>query len=180
MSLLYLIASLPFLNVDAAPVLSPSKFEELCRQQLGEAASAAAVALLRGEPTDHPLASAWSDAETILRNAVTRRRARLRGADGARWLRPTRGCDRQIEEGVEAAFEAGDPLKRERALDELRWRVADALAGPDPLSLGVVFAYAVKLAIAVRRASLDKARGQATFDKLAAFSPALSPPTPNS
>jgi len=175
MSVLYLLSSLPYLRAETPPVLSTCSFLDACRSQLSEVDANAVAALLEGRPTGHPLASAWSDAETILRNAVTRRRARLRGADGARWLRPTRGCDRQIEEGVEAAFEAGDPLKRERALDELRWRVADALAGPDPLSLGVVFAYAVKLAIAVRRASLDKARGQAAFDKLAAFSPALSP-----
>jgi hypothetical protein len=176
MGLIYLISSLPMLNPDAAPGVTPDAFLAACREQLGAADAEAAEALLTGRPLAHPFVTAWTDKETILRNAVARQRARVAGGEASRWLRPALGCDKRIEDGVEGAFQESDPLKKEKALDRLRWTLIEELQGYDPLSVRVIFAYAVKLALAARWASLDTARGQAAFDRLAALP---SPSTPN-
>ncbi|MDR2849565.1 MAG: DUF2764 family protein [Verrucomicrobiota bacterium] len=168
MSSLYLIASLPMLSLDAAPGVTPGAFLAACREQLGAADAEAAEALLAGRPLAHPFVEAWTDKEALLRNAAARQRARASGGDAARWLRPAQGCDTRIEAGVEEAFQEGDPLKREKALDRLRWTLLDELQGCDPLSVRVVFAYAAKLALAARRAALDPAKGSAVFDTLTA------------
>jgi hypothetical protein len=166
MSLLYLLPSLPMLRFDAAPGITPAKFVETCREQLGAVDAAAAEALLSGQPSDHPFVALWQDKEAILRNAVARERARLAGSDPARWTRPTRGCDSQIESEVEDAFLESDPLNRERELDKVRWLIADELQGPDPLTVRAVFAYAVKLAIVNRWGGLNAEKGRSTFDAL--------------
>ena len=166
MSLYYLLASLPMLKLDAAPGISTEKFVEACHEQLSEPDAAAAAALLRGEHSDHPFAAAWRDKDTILRNAIARERARAAGADAARWTRPAAGCDSQIENEVDEAFQEADPLRRERALDKVRWLIADELQGPDPLSVKVALAYALKLALATRWARFDTEQGRKTFDAL--------------
>jgi hypothetical protein len=67
---------------------------------------------------------------------------------------------------VEDAFDEPDPLRREKALDKIRWRVAEELQGPDPLDVRGVFAYAVKLALLARWAALTPEQGQTAFDRL--------------
>ena len=177
MSLIYLISSLPLLSFDAAPGMTPDRFVEACREQLGAADAAAAEALLRGEPSGHAFAAAWHDKETILRNAVARARARRAGAEVSRWERPARGCDSLIESLVEDAFQEPDPLTCEKALDRARWKIAEELQGPDPLDLKAVFAYAVKLAILSRWSALSAERGQQAFDRLTQVPIALNPET---
>jgi hypothetical protein len=164
MSLIYLLSSLPMLSLDAPPAIDPKTFVATCREQLDDSAVSAVEALLKGQSLPHPFVEAWNDKEAILRNAVARQRARAAGADAARWQRPTRGCDNQIEAGVDDAFEEPDPLAKEKSLDKVRWLIAEELQGPDPLSLNVAFAYAVKLAITSRWHALDAARGQQAFD----------------
>jgi len=166
MSLLYLLASLPMLNFDAAPALAPAQFLEACREQLGAADAATADALLRGEACSHPFAAAWKDKDTILRNAAARQRARRSGKEADRWLRPAQGCDCQIESLVEDAFQEPDPLKREKELDKIRWLITEGLQGTDPLDIKVVFTYALKLAVLSRWRALSPDQGRASFQKL--------------
>ncbi|MDD2455772.1 MAG: DUF2764 family protein [Kiritimatiellae bacterium] len=172
MSLIYLLSSLPMLKFGADPGITPTGFADVCREQLGAADARAAESLLNGEVSDHPFARAWQDRETILRNAVARHRARLSGADAARWLRHAQGCDSRIENLVEDAFQESDPLQREDELDRIRWTVADEMQGPDPLCKNAVFAYAVKLRVLTRRAERDTKTGTGHFEQLAEIRPA--------
>ncbi len=166
MSLYYLISSLPMLRFDAAPSFQPDAFVELCREQLGAADAGAVEALVRNTPSEHPFVVAWRNKETILRNAVARHRGRIAGLDPAHWLRPVSGCDAQIESFVEDTFQEGDPLEREKELDEARWAIAEDLQGYDPLDIKVVFAYAIKLVILSRWSALQAEHGRKAFDKL--------------
>jgi len=161
MSLVYLLASLPGLALDAPLPITPDPFLAACRDQLDAATAAAAAALLEDRPDVHPFVRAWRDKEAILRNAVAARRAARRAVDPAPWLRATEGCDLRIGHAVEAAFQLSDPLARERALDRLRWEVADELQGPDPMSEQAILAYAVRLRLAARWARLQKEAGRA-------------------
>ena len=175
MSLLYLIPSLPMLTFDAAPGITPAKFVETCREQLGAADAAVAEALLSAQTPDHPFVAGWQGKETVLRNAIARERARIAGQDVTRWLRPVPGCDSRIESEVEDAFQESDPLKREKELDKIRWRIADELQGIDPLVVEVVFAYAIKLAVLTRWAELNENKGRELFDALTKVPLSLNP-----
>ena len=166
MSLIYLLSSLPMLSFDAAPGITPAQFVEACRMELDPVDAATAEALLHGHPVDHASLVTWRNKEVLLRNAVARQRARIAGQDAARWTRPAQGCALWIENEVETAFQEADPLKRERALDKVRWMIADELQGFNPLSVEVIFAYAVRLALVTRWAGLNAEQGQQTFSTL--------------
>ena len=166
MGLFYLLPSLPMLGFDTQPGITPEAFLATCREQLSASDASAAEALLEGRAAEHPFVEAWLDKEAILRNAVARQRARVAGTEAARWQRHTCGCDMQIEVGVDDAFLEADPIKKEKALDKIRWVAAEELQGPDPLNVKAVFAYAVKLAILSRWQALSAARGQEAFETL--------------
>jgi hypothetical protein len=69
-----------------------------------------------------------------------------------------------VRDGVREAFEAPNPAVRERALDSLRWRLADELAATEPLGDAALVAHAVQLGIAWRWAGWDVDAGWATLE----------------
>ena len=111
----------------------------------------------------------WLDLDTQLRNAIAAERARLHGQDAARWRRPAEGCSLFWANRAAAAFQEKDPARRERLLDQVRWDAAGELTPPTaPLSAAAVFTYAIRLAIALRRAARDTAAGNDAFTRLTA------------
>lgn len=169
MNLSYFIPSLPLLSPGLAPGLSVGEFRSLCQAQLTAALAHAAEALLDGTDDEHPFVRAWRDRDAQIRNAVAAERARRRGLAPAETpSRPATGCDASIAPAVAAAFALPDPMRREEALDALRWRILDELQGVEPFSERVVLAYAVRLALCTRTAARDAGRGMDAFKALTA------------
>lgn len=163
MSLGYLLASLPMLFPDRAPAMTVEAFASACAGALAARDAAAAALLATGgaAPSDHPTVRAWRDLEAAIEVAIGRRRLARRGGVAGDFAPPeTSVCPVWLTRMVEAAFEsAPDPLAREDALLRVRWAAAESLGGFDPMGKGQVFAYAVKLRLASRRAALDATRG---------------------
>lgn len=169
MSLGYLLASLPMLSPDRAPAITAEAFRSACASALGARDAEAAAALLDGtaEAGDHPAVRAWRDLEAAIDGAIGRRRLALRGAAGGASFTPpeTSACPVWLTRAVDDAFTAAaDPLAREDALMRVRWTAAESLAGPDPLGRGRLFAYAVQLRLALRRAALSPEAGTARLE----------------
>lgn len=165
----YLIASLPALAFDAPPPCSMEAFLAQCRDQLGNAAADELAALANGvapqSPT--PIAQAWLDLDARLRNAAAAERARAAGRDASKWLRPASGCSIFWSARISAAFQEKDPAKRDRALDLARWDAAGELVPPHaPLSKAAAYAYAIRLAISIRRAAISQDAGNQVFNRL--------------
>ena len=158
----YLIASLPTLSLDTPPALTLEEFKETCRMQISPEDYAALESVLdiNSAPAgNNTFAAAWHARETQLRNAAARQRAHRRKQEAVEWLRAHPGFDTRIEEKVENACALPNPLEREKALDSLRWELLDELAGTNPFSTARLMAYAIKLQLAERRASLDPQLG---------------------
>ncbi len=168
MSLGYLLASLPMLFPDRAPTVTAEGFAAACASALPARDAEAAALLATGgrAPSDHPQVRAWRDLEAAIDGAVGRRRLARRGAAAGDFAPPeTAACPVWLTRMVDAAFEsAPDPLAREEALMRVRWAAAESLGGFDPMGRGQVFAYAAKLRLALRRASLDAACGAARLE----------------
>lgn len=158
----FLAASLPMLHRDAKPPFSAESLWERSREHLRPAHARTLRAVLDGISTPHPFAKALHEAETQLRNAVARQRARRLERDPAPHLRRAGGGYRvDIERAVEAAFNASvNPREREALLDGLRWNLAEEFAGFNPFSESFVFAYAVKLRILEKRARENPDKGR--------------------
>jgi len=174
MSYYFLAASLPGIKLDAKPALSLAAFRALCVVQLSASDERALGAVLGFEPmesVDHPFVKRWVALETQLRNASARLRAARRQQDAGSFLRPHTGFDVGVEDGVEDAFSQPNPMARERALDQIRWRVLDELAGTDPFGSSAVLAYGVKLQLAERWAGMDAEAGKVKIEAAMARKP---------
>ncbi len=158
----YLASMLPWLSLGTPPAISFDNLLRLCRVHLSDSDREALEELLRGAQADssHPFVRDWVRLETLVRNAICRHRAtRWPDADVTTFLRPRRDISLFIEKEVADAFAKPTPLDRERALDRLRWVLLDELAGFDPFGGPAILAYAIKLTLAERWASLHADRG---------------------
>lgn len=181
----YLLASLPTPQRDAAPDLSPADFLARCRGFVGEdrerdlawvlqgdttAVDAAVAGTADAPSTREPYAARdattrhWANLAELLDEAVIRARAGRARRDPAPDLGQPFGFRVDVAEAVAEAFAAADPGGRERALDDLRWRLADELAVAESDGFGALLARAVQLRLARRRAAFDREQGRAALD----------------
>jgi hypothetical protein len=188
----YLLASLPTPRLGAVPLIEPATFLERCRgfvsdvrwhdlaEVLGEAPDAErpedeSLATLDLDDEDHAAppepphprdaaTRAWADLAAQVEDAVTLRRASRARRDPRAALRRPTGFRFDVVEGVARAFERPHPGARERALDELRWRLADELSLAHPGEFGALLAHAAQLRLAWRWAQWSAEDGLSALE----------------
>lgn len=171
MNLEYFISSLPMLAYGQPSPITEKAFREACATGLdGKLASSVKVLLdsfdgaKPKEDVSSPWVSAWLEKDFQIRSVVARRRAARLGLQGREF--PAVVTDTRIEPAVNAAFDEINPLRREEAIDRLRWQLADEMQGYQPISENVVLAYAVKLKLILRFQSLNPELGKTKFSEL--------------
>lgn len=172
----YLLASLPTPRLDDPPALTPEAFMEACGRILSDARTRELASAFAppADPTEDvardvepplgPTARAWGERAGHLEDAVVRARSARTGRDPEGHLRHPGGYRVDVVEGVARAFDAPDPGVRERALDALRWRLADELAATEPAGFAALFARAVQLRLAARRTAWSVDAGWAALE----------------
>lgn len=177
----YLVASLPALSFDGPAPVAWDAFTAACREQLGAEDAAAVESLAAvergrggadgGAAKGHAVVAEWLEADAALRNAVAAERAKARGLDAAKWLRPTACCSLYWDGRVAAAYQERDAGRRDEMLDRVRWDAAGELTPcAAPLSTRAVFTYAIRLLIVLRRRAIERGAGNAALDRLTAAS----------
>lgn len=154
----YLLAGLPTPRLGVTPDLEPAAFLERCRGFVSEPRwRDLATVLGEGVPEEttagpnDPAARAWADLTTQVDEAVARQRSgRGRPEASPPRLRRSTGYRVDVVQAVAKAFDAPHPGARERALDELRWRLADDLALNEPDGFAALLARAAQLRLAWR------------------------------
>lgn len=167
----YLVSSLQPLAPDAPAPYTMERLVAMCRDQLGDEKADAIAAAVEGRACESSwsVARDWADLEAQLRNAVAAERARARGLDQARWRRPVDGCSLYWANRVAAAFQEKDPARRDQLLDQVRWDAAGELVpAASPLSAAAAFAYAIRLAIVIRRQAISAEAGNQVFNRVSA------------
>ncbi|MBI9020190.1 MAG: DUF2764 family protein [Verrucomicrobia bacterium] len=162
----YLVASLPALRLGEKPAMAAAGFRAACAGHLEAEEILMVDALLENREPARGAASRLWNAEVQLRDAVVRVRAKNRGTDAARFIRPHEGFSVSIEKMVTDAFTRPNPLEREMELDRARWTLADELALTDAFGFPAILAFAAKVRIAERWAGLDESAGQAKVEEL--------------
>ena len=186
----YLLASLPTPRLTQTPPVEPGAFLDGCRGFVSEtrwrdlaevlATQPPTPASPRGESGHSgerselgarphgdqrdPSACAWADWRAQIDDAVAVHRGAISRRDPAPYLRRPSGYRVDVVEGVERAFAAANPAARERALDELRWRLADELASSEPDGFAALYARAAQLQLAWRWARWDADAGWSVLD----------------
>ena len=167
----YLVASLPTLLLEEEPPITTAEFLESCGRWLnpGEVRDMRGIledAFSANENVsgEAPCVSRWREHETQIRNAVAKLRAPKTRTDAEPFMRPCRGISLFIDKAVAEAMSRPNPLERELALDQLRWKLAEDLALFEPFGLAAVAAYAVKLKLVERWSVLDKEKALAVVE----------------
>lgn len=172
MKFYYFGATLPLLSLENPPPFSVATFIQLCRQHLPQQDCDALEELLT--PPGPPLPELktkpspdavnffekWREMEVQLRNAVVKQRAGELGKDSTSFYRTHVGINVMILKSVQDAFASKTPMERELALDKLRWKLLDELAGFDPFSESAILSYGLKLKLAERWAQMNHQKGQ--------------------
>ncbi len=165
----YLVSSLPYLRFGEKPLTSRAAFLTACTGWLTDVDVAVLEAVLENScPPDRDIARQWWAGEVELRDAVVRVRAKNRGADAGRFIKPHDGFNVAIEKMVTDAFTRANPLEQEIEIDRARWVLADELALSAPFGFSGILAFAVKLRIAERWAKMDEKTGQDRVEELVA------------
>ena len=178
----YLLASLPTPRLTEPPEMDLDTFLERCQgfvseerwhdldellaspSERGARASTASrerATRLGSRPdgSRDPVARRWRDLSDQIDDAVTMHRAADARRDPAPYLHHPSGYRVDLVEAVERAFAAQHPGARERALDELRWRLADELAAGERDGFAALYARAVHLRLAWRWTQWEAAAG---------------------
>jgi len=165
----YLISSLPVIALGADPALRSDAFLERCQARLDPEryARLAAVTLdPEAVPYARGAAQRWRAWETWLRNQIAAARAPGHEQDANRWTRPEPDVFPSDRRRLEEILAMPSPLRRERALDELRWRRIDDLAAGHEFDFDALVIYRLHLLLAEKWAGRSAERGAANLDEL--------------
>lgn len=142
MTIDYIVSSLPALEFGSAPQLTMEQFAEITG----------------GEALKMP--KRWLDLDAQLRNALVE----ARGGE-AKYFRPSDTLSLYWKNRVLACFQEKSVMRREELLDRVWWDAAGELIDiTSPLGKGSLYAYAVRLKIAIKRASLSKEKGEKVLE----------------
>lgn len=161
MQYVYLVASLPALELRAAPRISSGALLVSSAGVLRQDHWEDLRAIVEDRPQDArvPELRPYLDADTQLRGAVARVRATRAGAVYDAGAHSYGGYDARCADVAERAMELADPLERELMLDQLRWTLLDELAVSPPFGVQAVLAYGLKLRLAEKWTAMDEAEG---------------------
>lgn len=174
MSYTYFAATLPALQFGSEPAMTEAAFREQCREHLKQADFTTLCAILDNGETANTYVRNFRNSETQLRNAIAQHRANRLGDGSAaeQWQRPHTGYDLSIANAVTSAFQESDPMRRDSAIEHIRWKLASDCAGFDPFSAEAIFAYAIHLMILIRSKSEDAEKGIARLHEMRNLKPA--------
>lgn len=161
MEYIYLVASLPSLELAAPPRLSSAALLASAEGVLRPDHLEDLRAVLDDRPADvrAPELRPYQDADTQLRNALARLRAARAGVGYDLGAHPHGDHDARCEQVAARAMELDDPLARELLLDRLRWTLLDELVVAAPYGIQGVLAYGLKLRLAEKWAAQVAAEG---------------------
>ncbi len=163
MEYVYFVASLPALTLTGAPPLSSPDLVAAAGGVLRDDHWQDLRALVEDRPRDacSPEARELVAAETRLRSALARLRARRAGVEPGAAARKLEVPDARAADVAARAMALDDPLERELLLDRYRWELLDAAAAFPAFGVQAVFAYALKLRLAEKWSAMSEDSGLA-------------------
>ena len=171
----YLISSLPMLEPDEAPKLTPEDFSAACADCISpkQAEILKSLSLVPGAG----VMPEWEEWETMLRNRLAGRRSKAVENSG-RYIREEKDFFSEIEHGVQEVYLKDNPLERENFLDTLRWnRLEDIEAGHE-FDFTKLCVYKLKLLLCGKRAARDRVQGEENYDRIVAHIYGADPLSP--
>ncbi|TVM14826.1 hypothetical protein DPQ33_16500 [Oceanidesulfovibrio indonesiensis] len=164
----YLLASMPLLTPGKTSPVTAEGFLAAAETALPAPLFRIVRAIMHEDEghVAHPFLDTVLNFEAQIVNAQAQRRAEARNTEPGAGL-PYDHVDLSVVHGVNEAFQAENPLLRERELAALRFSLLDDLVVGRPYGEEAVLAYALKLRLALRLAGIDPESGRETFRDIA-------------
>ena len=150
------VCSLPYLNFEGEPPMSPDEFIERAAPWLSEEELKA----LTDPNPETGVAAEWALFERSFRSAVAQVRAAKLGKEFQPDRLRTDVMDGAVRQGIAELYKTGEPLKIERGLDLICFSRLDEMSAWHFFEYTVVFCYYKKLTILWRWKCLDDLKGQ--------------------
>ena len=150
------VCSLPYLNFEGEPPMSPDEFIERATPWLGDEELKA----LTDTNAKLDVAAEWALWERSFRSAVAQVRAAKLGKEFQIDRLRTDVMDGATRQGIAELYKTGEPLKIERGLDLLSFSHLDEMSAGHFFDYTVVYCYFKKLVILWRWKCLDDLKGQ--------------------
>ncbi|MBM3247825.1 MAG: DUF2764 family protein [Candidatus Omnitrophica bacterium] len=168
----YLVASLPMLDFAMAPPTSYEDFLEHCEEQLSEKDK---EIILRAtiEPTQTTLDNCatlqkYREFDRQLRNELVVVRAAKKEKEKSDYIKGEYYANPFMAHYVYVIFSQDSPQEAERMLERMRWEVIEDLKSGHYFDVDYLVAYALELQILERWGKIDKAKGKAILEEIAA------------
>lgn len=167
----YLISSLPMLRWGEPPPLSASEFLDMCVPWLPNSTmkslhSLTLIPAPSGDDEASETAAAWNAWEISFRNAIAKSRAGNLGREADAFLKPESDVFSEIENGLQEAAGAANPLERERLFDSMRWRRLEDLETGHIFDFERLCVYKLKLALLENIEARDRDKGEANLETI--------------
>lgn len=109
-------------------------------------------------------AEKWYVWETCLRNKIVKFRVLSSEKDAEKNIRTESDCFSEIDRGVQEAFTASDPIKREKALDLLRWNMLEDIESGHHFDFDKLCVYKLKLMLREKWIGRDEKKGSENLE----------------
>jgi len=170
----YLVASLPYLQLEQPMPLSGEKFLELCADWVTEEKieymrELSLVPPLNDEPKKPQMSdsvSLWHRWESAFRGKIGRYRAARLGREPEAAGLPENSNFSEFERFIPEAFAIANPLERTRFLDTLRWRRLDDLEFGHSFDFDILCIYRLRQLLLEKIAERNKDKGYRNLDSV--------------
>jgi hypothetical protein len=165
MSVTFLLSSLPTLEFGGEAPLSLAGYRSRC-ESISSISLSDFDAVAAGLPGKHPFAQSYANVLTEIKNITASFRAsKWEGGNIRISERPYSGCHVDLRRKIGDACSIKNPFEMEKALEIIRWQIAEELAGMAYFSEAKAYFYIVKLQINSRLASLSNEAGRRAVEE---------------
>ena len=165
----FLVSSLPYLNYDMEKIPPMEYFLKLCREHTSgndyDLIKSAVMDDCGQKATSSGILNKWYTGERNLRNKLVILRARKKGVDPERYLRPNPDLS-VYERTAQEAFQEDSPLAAENLLNRERWHYLDELELGHYFDTDELIIYYLKLQILWRKMNFDREKGMERYNEI--------------
>lgn len=149
------------LRMDSEPVLDSETYLEQLRGVLAPAMLEAIRGLNRPPPVEPfcPAVKRWNALEVYVRNFVIRNRPDADRRRAEEWTRHEPDVFPGLDNTLNDALNAPDPLEREKRLDHIRWDILEEARFARPFEIDALAVYRCRLLIAEKWAQINPEEG---------------------
>jgi hypothetical protein len=164
----YLISSLTVPVLGSKPLLSLGKFMESCSEWISESEYRELENVLLIPDYEHisknKVVNQWKNWETCLRNRMVTARTGKLNKSAAHYLQEEKDFFSEIERAVQEAYSAGNPMLKEKILDELRWKELNELESGHLFNFDLLCIYKLRLMLCEKWLTRESEKGERNLD----------------